>query len=167
MHPSSLLNPRTLPNHCGRLKRSQYHPQSHIFLIGSPSLPFPPAPYLKACSTSPCGDHIPEPQRKTTTCFCCHWVLVVGFSDLFPHLDAHRVPPSTTHHIQPPVEACGQPSTLLEKCMFCTNPGSTLEYLQPGSSVVRAPGYIQEVLGSNPGLVIFSCNCALPKQQGV
>ena len=31
---------------------------------------------------------------------------------------------------------------LLEKCMFCTNPGSTLEYLRPGSSVVRAPGYM-------------------------
>jgi len=44
--------------------------------IPSPSeaLPFPPAPCLKACSTSPCGDQIPEPQRKTIT----HFLLSFG-----------------------------------------------------------------------------------------
>jgi len=35
---SLLFNLRTLPNHCGRLKRSQYYPQSYIFPIRSPSV---------------------------------------------------------------------------------------------------------------------------------
>ena len=31
------------------------------------------------------------------------------------------------------------------KCIICTNPTSALEYLQPSSSVVRAPGYMPGV----------------------
>ena len=54
-----------LPNHCGRLKRSQYLPQSHSFPIRSLFLPF--CTLLKMCSTSPLGNYIPELWRNTIT----------------------------------------------------------------------------------------------------
>ena len=55
-----------LPNHCGRLKRSQYLPQSYSFPIRS--LFLPSCILLKVCSTSPLGNYIPELWRNTTTC---------------------------------------------------------------------------------------------------
>jgi len=86
-----LIPPRTntLPNHCGRLKRSQYHPQSHSFPIRSPPLP--------SCTLPEGLQHTPPVEIIYQNCrgrpplaYCCHWVLVVGCSDLFPHLDAHQ-----------------------------------------------------------------------------
>jgi len=80
---SLLFNPRTLPNHCGRLKRSQYHPQSHPFPIKSPSLP--------SCTLPEGVQYIPLWRLNTRTAEEYHhslfvvlwcWLLVVLTSSL-------------------------------------------------------------------------------------
>jgi len=71
VNPSSLLNPRTLPNHCGRLKRSQYHPQLHISPIRSPSLP--------SCTLPEGLQHIPLWRSYTRTTEEDHHSLLLSF----------------------------------------------------------------------------------------
>jgi len=68
---SSLFYPRTLPNHCGRLKRSQYHPQSHIFPIRRPSLP--------SCTLPEGVQHILLQRLNTRTAKEDHHSLLLSF----------------------------------------------------------------------------------------